>query len=78
MRAAADSVLGAASNAAANAATAAAGDAAAASSGATTSAGAPAFAVERLAFSGERPIEHRLVLAPGDRVTLTASWGDLG
>ena len=40
--------------------------------------GAPAFAVERLAFSGERPVEHRLVLAPGDRVTLTASWGDLG
>ena len=41
-------------------------------------AGAPAFAVERLAYSGERPIEHRLVLAPGDRVTLTASWGNLG
>jgi GntR family transcriptional regulator len=41
-------------------------------------AGAPAFAVERLAFAGERPVEHRLVLAPGDRVTLTASWGDLG
>jgi GntR family transcriptional regulator len=40
--------------------------------------GAPAFAVERLALSGERPVEHRLVLAPGDRVTLTASWGDLG
>ena len=36
------------------------------------------FAVERLAYSGERPIEHRLVLAPGDRVTLTASWGNLG
>ena len=41
-------------------------------------AGAPAFAVERLAFAAERPVEHRLVLAPGDRVTLTASWGDLG
>jgi len=40
-------------------------------------AGAPAFAVERLAFAAERPVEHRLVLAPGDRVTLTASWGDL-
>jgi len=40
--------------------------------------GAPAFAVERLAYSGERPVEHRLVLAPGDRVTLTASWGDVG
>jgi GntR family transcriptional regulator len=40
--------------------------------------GAPAFAVERLAYAGERPIEHRLVLAPGDRVTLTASWGNLG
>jgi GntR family transcriptional regulator len=42
------------------------------------SAGAPAFAVERLALAGERPVEHRLVLAPGDRVTLTASWGDVG
>lgn len=41
-------------------------------------AGAPAFAVERLALAGERPVEHRLVLAPGDRVTLTASWGNLG
>jgi len=41
-------------------------------------AGAPAFAVERLAYAGERPVEHRLVLAPGDRVTLTASWGNLG
>ena len=39
--------------------------------------GAPAFAVERLALAGERPVEHRLVLAPGDRVTLTASWGNL-
>jgi GntR family transcriptional regulator len=39
--------------------------------------GAPAFAVERLALAGERPVEHRLVLAPGDRVTLTASWGSL-
>jgi GntR family transcriptional regulator len=40
-------------------------------------AGAPAFAVERIALAGERPVEHRLVLAPGDRVTLTASWGNL-
>jgi GntR family transcriptional regulator len=40
-------------------------------------AGAPAFAVERVALAGERPVEHRLVLAPGDRVTLTASWGNL-
>jgi len=41
-------------------------------------AGVPAFAVERLATVGERPVEHRLVLAPGDRVTLTASWGNVG
>jgi GntR family transcriptional regulator len=41
-------------------------------------AGAPAFAVERIALAGQRPVEHRLVLAPGDRVTLTASWGSLG
>jgi GntR family transcriptional regulator len=41
-------------------------------------AGVPAFAVERVALAGERPVEHRLVLAPGDRVTLTASWGNLG
>ena len=40
--------------------------------------GAPAFAVERIAVAGERPVEHRLVLAPGDRVTLTASWGNVG
>jgi len=40
-------------------------------------AGVPAFAVERIALAGERPVEHRLVLAPGDRVTLTASWGNL-
>jgi GntR family transcriptional regulator len=39
--------------------------------------GVPAFAVERVALAGERPVEHRLVLAPGDRVTLTASWGNL-
>jgi GntR family transcriptional regulator len=38
-------------------------------------AGVPAFAVERIALAGERRVEHRLVLAPGDRVTLTASWG---
>lgn len=38
----------------------------------------PAFAVERVALAGERPVEHRLVLAPGDRVTLTASWGNFG
>jgi len=41
-------------------------------------AGVPAFAVERIALAGERPVEHRLVLGPGDRVTLTASWGSLG
>ncbi len=41
-------------------------------------AGVPAFAVERIALAGERPVEHRLVLAPGDRVTLTASWGNVG
>jgi GntR family transcriptional regulator len=41
-------------------------------------AGVPAFAVERIAVAGERPVEHRLVLAPGDRVTLTASWGNVG
>ena len=40
--------------------------------------GAPAFAVERIAVAAERPVEHRLVLAPGDRVTLTASWGNVG
>jgi GntR family transcriptional regulator len=39
-------------------------------------AGTPAFAVERLAQAGETPVEHRLVLAPADRVTLTASWGN--
>ncbi|HEX6198716.1 MAG TPA: GntR family transcriptional regulator [Thermoanaerobaculia bacterium] len=38
--------------------------------------GTPAFAVERLAWAGETPAEHRLVLAPADRVTLTASWGN--
>jgi len=37
--------------------------------------GAPALALERLSWAGTRPAEHRLVLAPGDRVTLTASWG---
>jgi len=41
-------------------------------------AGVPAFAVERIALAGERPVEHRLVLGPGDRVTLTATWGNLG
>jgi GntR family transcriptional regulator len=39
-------------------------------------AGTPAFAVERLAWAGDTPAEHRLVLAPADRVTLTASWGN--
>jgi GntR family transcriptional regulator len=39
-------------------------------------AGSPAFAVERLAWAGDTPAEHRLVLAPADRVTLTASWGN--
>lgn len=37
--------------------------------------GAPALALERLTWAGDRPAEHRLVLAPSDRVTLTASWG---
>lgn len=38
-------------------------------------AGTPAFALERLSLAGSRPVEHRLVLAPGDRVRFTASWG---
>lgn len=38
-------------------------------------AGTPAFALERLSWTGPQPAEHRLVLAPGDRVTFTASWG---
>lgn len=37
--------------------------------------GAPALALERLAWAAHRPVEHRLVLAPSDRVTLTATWG---
>ena len=37
-----------------------------------------AYWLHTLALAGERPVEHRLVLAPGDRVTLTASWGNLG
>lgn len=37
-------------------------------------AGTTAFALERLSWAGERPVEHRLILAPGDRVTLTAFW----
>jgi GntR family transcriptional regulator len=37
--------------------------------------GTATFAVERLAWAGHDPAEHRLVLAPADRVTLTASWG---
>jgi DNA-binding GntR family transcriptional regulator len=40
--------------------------------------GKPAFAVERIAWTHHRPAEHRLVLAPADRVTLTASWGTKG
>ncbi len=38
-------------------------------------AAAPALALERLAWAGDRAVEHRLVLAPSDRVTLTAAWG---
>jgi GntR family transcriptional regulator len=38
-------------------------------------AGAPALALERLAWAADRVAEHRLVLAPGDRVKLTAAWG---
>jgi GntR family transcriptional regulator len=38
-------------------------------------AGAPALALERLAWAGDRAAEHRLVLAPSDRVKLTATWG---
>jgi GntR family transcriptional regulator len=38
-------------------------------------AGAPAFAVERLAWAGDHAAEHRLILAPADRITLTATWG---
>ncbi|MGH8975514.1 MAG: GntR family transcriptional regulator [Acidimicrobiia bacterium] len=37
--------------------------------------GSPALALERLTWAGERVAEHRLVLAPSDRVTLTATWG---
>lgn len=35
----------------------------------------PALALERLAWARDRAVEHRLVLAPSDRVTLTAAWG---
>jgi GntR family transcriptional regulator len=38
-------------------------------------AGAPALALERLAWAADRAAEHRLVLAPSDRVKLTAAWG---
>lgn len=38
-------------------------------------AGTPALALERLAWAGGRAAEHRLVLAPSDRVKLTAAWG---
>jgi GntR family transcriptional regulator len=38
-------------------------------------AAAPALALERLAWAQDRAVEHRLVLAPSDRVTLTAAWG---
>lgn len=37
--------------------------------------GTPALALERLAWAGDRAAEHRLVLAPSDRVKLTAAWG---
>lgn len=36
--------------------------------------GAPAFALERLAWAGDQPAEHRLILAPADRVSLTTDW----
>lgn len=35
----------------------------------------PALALEWVAWIGARAVEHRPVLAPGDRVTLTAAWG---
>jgi GntR family transcriptional regulator len=37
--------------------------------------GSPAFAVERVVTAGDDPVEWRLTLAPGSRVTLTAEWG---
>ncbi len=37
--------------------------------------GVPALALERLTWTADRVAEHRLVLAPSDRVTLTATWG---
>jgi GntR family transcriptional regulator len=38
-------------------------------------AGSPGFALERLGIAGATPAELRHVIAPGDRVRLTASWG---
>ena len=38
-------------------------------------AASPALALERLAWARDGAAEHRLVLAPSDRVTLTAAWG---
>lgn len=37
--------------------------------------GAHALALDRVAWSGERPVEHRLGLAPSSRVALMATWG---
>jgi len=41
-------------------------------------AGSPGFALERLGVAGDVPAEFRLVIAPGDRVRLTATWGQDG
>jgi len=40
--------------------------------------GASALALDRLAWAGERVAEHRWVVAPSDRVMLTATWGAAG
>lgn len=40
--------------------------------------GSPGFALERLGVAGDVPVEFRQVIAPGDRVRLTATWGPDG
>ena len=40
--------------------------------------GSPGFALERLGVAGDVPAEFRHVIAPGDRVRLTATWGPDG
>jgi GntR family transcriptional regulator len=40
--------------------------------------GSPGFALERLGVAGATPAELRHVIAPGDRVRLTATWGQVG